>query len=76
MALLDGHNSHHSTKFLNLAKSKNIEILCLPPHTVHTISMGLNLTIPPWPFPSVCELELTSKIHIVSSNELADQQFG
>ncbi len=37
LLLLDGHNSHCSTEFLNLAKSKNIEILCLPPHTTHAL---------------------------------------
>jgi hypothetical protein len=35
--LLDGHNSHCLIEFLNLAKSKNIEILCLPPHTTHAL---------------------------------------
>jgi hypothetical protein len=37
LLLLDGHNSHCSIEFLNLAKSKNIEILCLPPHTTHAL---------------------------------------
>lgn len=37
LLLLDGHNSHCSIEFLTLAKSKNIEILCLPPHTTHAL---------------------------------------
>ena len=37
LLLLDGHNSHCSIEFLNFAKSKNIEILCLPPHTTHAL---------------------------------------
>src|SRR5258706_7521490 len=37
LLVLNGHNSHCSIEFLNLAKSKNIEILCLPPHTTHAL---------------------------------------
>jgi len=37
LLLLNGHNSHCSIEFLNFAKSKNIEILCLPPHTTHAL---------------------------------------
>jgi len=37
LLILDGHNSHCSSNFLNYAASQHIEILCLPPHTTHAL---------------------------------------
>src|SRR5258708_10263091 len=37
LLILDGHNSHCSSNFLNYAASQHIEILCLPLHTTHAL---------------------------------------
>lgn len=33
--IVDGHNSHTTTKFLDHAQKHNIIVICLPPHTTH-----------------------------------------
>jgi len=35
LLLLDGHSTHHQPEVVRLARSKQILMLCLPPHTTH-----------------------------------------
>jgi len=35
MLLLDGHSTHQQPEVVHLARSKQILMLCLPPHTTH-----------------------------------------
>ena len=35
LLLLDGHSTHHQPKVVCLIRSKQIIMLCLPPHTIH-----------------------------------------
>ena len=42
--ILDNHNSHTSTKFLNAYRENNVTPLVLPPHTLHILQ----------PFDSFC----------------------
>jgi DDE superfamily endonuclease/Psq-like protein len=37
LLILDGHESHHSTKFELYCKSHNIITLCMPPHSSHLL---------------------------------------
>ena len=37
LLIFDGHGSHLSEKFHQLAMANNIHILCLPPHTTHRL---------------------------------------
>ena len=34
---VDGHHSHISIKLVQLAREKNVELICLPPHTTHIL---------------------------------------
>ena len=34
---VDGHYSHISIKLVQLAREKNVELICLPPHTTHIL---------------------------------------
>ena len=35
LPILDGHSSHETLQFIDLAEKNNIIVLCLPPHTTH-----------------------------------------
>jgi hypothetical protein len=37
LLILDGHSSHETLKFIDLAEENNIIVLCLPPHTTHKL---------------------------------------
>ena len=37
MLLLDGHESHHSAKFNQICKDRNIITICMPPHSSHLL---------------------------------------
>ena len=37
LLFLDGHYSHISIELIKLARSNNVEILCLPPNTTHLL---------------------------------------
>ncbi|XP_039670604.1 uncharacterized protein LOC120567701 [Perca fluviatilis] len=38
LLLLDGHSSHvYNLEFIKLLKSKNVHIMCYPPHTTHAL---------------------------------------
>ena len=51
--LLDGHNSHYSTKLVNFAHDNNIIILGYPPHCMHALQ-GLDV---------VCFLKMKDEFH-------------
>ena len=44
LLLLDGHNSHFTVEFLQLARLRNIVVLCYPAHSTH-IYQGLDVVI-------------------------------
>ena len=44
LLLLDGHNSHFTVEFLQLARLRNIVVLCYPAHGTH-IYQGLDVVI-------------------------------
>lgn len=44
LLLLDGHNSHFTVEFLQLARLRNIVVLCYPAHGTH-IYQGLDIII-------------------------------
>jgi hypothetical protein len=37
LLILDGHASHSSLKCLDYCRDNDIEMLCLPPHTIHVL---------------------------------------
>lgn len=37
LLLLDGHQCHFTVKVIEAAKQNNVIILCLPPHTTHSL---------------------------------------
>ena len=37
MLLIDGHESHHSARFDQFCKGKNIITICMPPHSSHLL---------------------------------------
>ena len=37
LLILDGHSSHETLQFINLAYENNTLVLCLPPHTTHKL---------------------------------------
>jgi hypothetical protein len=37
LLILDGHASHSSLKCLDYCRDNGIEMLCLPPHTIHVL---------------------------------------
>ena len=37
LLIVDGHSSHFTQEFLEYAKDHDLHVLCLPPHTTHTL---------------------------------------
>ena len=37
LLIVDGHSSHFTQESLEYAKDHDIHVLCLPPHTTHTL---------------------------------------
>ena len=37
LLMVDGHNSHFSTEFIQYCESHQIELFCIPPHTTHIL---------------------------------------
>ena len=37
LLIMDGHGTHMSIELIELARSNGVHLLCLPPHTTHTL---------------------------------------
>lgn len=37
LLIVDGHNSHFSTEFIQFCETHKIELFCIPPHTTHIL---------------------------------------